>query len=111
VRGALAALAVAFVGAGIAAQYVDTQYFGVIAPGLVGLACGWAVSAASRRVGRRFELVVASLAGLLGTGLSDRLVPGGQNLFVPASHRLPPYLGAVVGAVVWQVLFEPPNRR
>lgn len=111
VRAALAALAVSFVGAWVAAQYVDTQYFAVIAPALVGLGCAWAASAAGRGLPSRLVLVVAAATAVLGTALSDRLVPGGQNLFLPASHRLPPYLAAVLGALAWPVLFGPPRRR
>ena len=58
----------------------------------------------------RAVLVGSALAAVLGTALSDRLVPGGQNLFLPASHRLPPYLAALIGAVAWPVLFPPAKR-
>jgi hypothetical protein len=108
-RAALAALAVGFVGAWVAAQYVDTQWFGVLAPALVGLACAWAASAAAGRPHPGSVLVVAAVTGVLATALSDRLVPGGQNLFLPPSHRLPPYLAAVIGALAWPVLFPPPK--
>jgi len=111
VRAALAALATAFVGGWIAAQYVDTQYFAVVAPGLVALACAWAAAAAAPGVPVRRPVAIAIVAGLLATGLSDRLVPGGQNLFLPAGHRIPPYLTAVVGALAWPVLFGPPRPR
>ena len=109
-RAGLASLAVAFAGGWVAAQYVDTQWFALIAPGLVGLTCAGAASAAAGPPRLRAALVLAALAGVLGTALSDRLVPGGQNLFLPASHRLPPYLAAVIGAVAWPVLFPPPRR-
>jgi hypothetical protein len=111
VRAGLAAVALAFAGAWVAAQYVDTQYFALIAPALVGLGCAWAASAAGRGLPMRVVLIVAGVTAVLGTALSDRLVPGGQNLFLPASHRLPPYLAAVVGALAWPVLFGPPRRR
>ena len=114
-RAALAALVVAYLGAWVAAQYVDTQYFAVIVPALIGLACAWAASAAAGKTspGRppRVLVVIGALAAVLGTALSDRLVPGGQNLFVPAGHRLPPYLAAVIGAFAWPVLFGPPKSR
>jgi hypothetical protein len=114
-RAALAAIAVAYAGAWVAAQYVDTQYFAVIVPGLVGLACAWTATAAaggtSRGGSARILVLIAAVAAVLGTALSDRLVPGGQNLFVPAGHRLPPYLAAVVGAFAWPVLFGPPRPR
>jgi hypothetical protein len=106
-RGALASLAVAFAGGWVAAQYVDTQWFSLIAPALVGLTCAGAGAAAAGAPRVRAVLVSSALAGVLGTALSDRLVPGGQNLFLPASHRVPPYLAAVIGAVAWPVLFPP----
>lgn len=113
-RAALAALGIGFVGAWVAAQYVDTQYFGVIVPGLVGLACAWASTAAAgggpAGVAKRPLLGLAAVMAVLATGLSDRLVPGGQNLFSPPGHRLPPYLAAVVGALLWPVLFGPPKK-
>jgi len=113
-RAALAAVGVAFLGAWVAAQYVDTQYFGVIVPGLVGLGCAWAASAAAGKPtpagSSRPLLFIAALAAVLGTALSDRLVPGGQNLFVPAGHRLPPYLAAVIGVFAWPLLFGPPRQ-
>lgn len=112
-RSCLASLGVGFLGAWVAAQYVDTQFFGVIVPGLVGLACAWAASAAAGTgqtpPDRRRALLVAAVTAVLATGLSDRLVPGGQNLFLPPGHRLPPYLAAIVGAFAWPVLFGPPR--
>lgn len=109
-RGALAALAVAFVGGWIAAEYVDTHYFATVAPGLVGLACAWAAAAATSGLPLRIPLTVSCVAALLATGLSFRLVPGGQNLFLPPGHRLPPYVAAVVGVAAWRVLFGPSRR-
>jgi hypothetical protein len=110
-RAALASLVVAFVGAWVAAQYVDTQWFGLVAPALVGLACAWAATTAAGRPHGAAVLVVAGVAALLATALSDRLVPGGQNLFLPPSHRLPPYLAAVAGALAWPLLFPTPKPR
>src|SRR5436309_5579772 len=89
-RAALASLGIAVAGAWVAAQYVDTRWFGLIAPALVGLTCAGGAAAAAGQPRVRAVLVLSSLAALLGTALSDRLVPGGQNLFVPPSHRLPP---------------------
>lgn len=108
-RAGLAALAVAFVGGWIAAQYVDTQWFATVAPGLVGLGCAWAASSAAPAAPALLPAGVGAAAGVLATGLSDRLVPGGQNLFLPPGHRLPPYAAAIVGAVLWRVLFGPPR--
>lgn len=110
VRGGLAALATAFVGGWIAAQYVDTQYFSLLAPALVALGCAWAASAAARTTAR-WTLLVGVVTGVLATALSDRLVPGGQNLFLPPGHRLPPYVAAAVGALAWPLLFGPPRAR
>ena len=111
VRAALAAFGAALVGAWIAAQYVDTQYFSVVAPGLVALGCVWAASAAASTARTSRTVAMGIVAGLLATGLSDRLVPGGQNLFLPPGHRLPPYLAAVIGALAWPILFGPPRPR
>jgi hypothetical protein len=110
VRAGLAGLAAALLGGWIAAQYVDTAYFSIIAPGLVGLVCAWAVTTAAARLPSRMALALAGVTGILGTAISDRLVPGGQNLFLPLGHRLPPYAAAVVGAVLWPVLFGPAHR-
>jgi hypothetical protein len=101
---------VGYLGAWVAAQYVDTAYFSLIAPGLVGLACGWAAFAAGAGARARVLVVLSAAAGILATALSYRLVPGGQNLFLPPSHRLPPYLAAAVGALAWPVLFAAPRR-
>ena len=109
-RAALASLVVAFVGGWVATQYVDTRWFAVIAPGLVGLACAGAGTAAAGPPRMRAVLLLAGVAALLGTALSDRLVPHGQNLFLPVSHRLPPYLAALIGTAAWPVLFPPPRR-
>jgi hypothetical protein len=111
VRCVLAGLAVAFGGGWIAAQYVDTQYFATVAPGLVGLAAAWAGAAAAPGLRPRLTLAVAVAAGWIGTALSDRLVPGGQNLFLPPGHRLPPYAAVVVGVAAWRLLFGPPRAR
>jgi hypothetical protein len=111
VRASVAAFAVSFAGAWVAAQYVDTQYFALVAPALVGVGCAWAATAAGGPALTRACVAIAAVAAVLGTALSDRLVPGGQNLFLPASPRLPPYLAAVIGALVWPVLFGPPRQR
>jgi uncharacterized membrane protein YeaQ/YmgE (transglycosylase-associated protein family) len=101
---------VAFAGGWVAAQYVDTQWFGLIAPALVGLTCAGVGATAAGPPRVRAGLLASALAGLLGTALSDRLVPGGQNLFLPPGHRLPPYLAAIVGTLAWPVLFPPPRK-
>ena len=114
-RAALAALGIGYVGAWVAAQYVDTQYFAVVVPALIGLACAWAATAAAGMATAarppRMLMVIAAVTAVLATALSDRLVPGGQNLFAPAGHRLPPYLAAIIGALAWPVLFGPPKKR
>lgn len=110
VRAALAALAIGYVGGWIAAEYVDTRYFATVAPGLVGLACAWAATAAASGLPIRLPLGIASLVALVATGLADRLVPGGQNLFLPPGHRVPPYVAAIVGVLAFRVLFAQPPR-
>src|SRR3954447_17766608 len=73
-RAALGALGLAYLGAWVAAQYVDTQYFAVIVPGLIGLACAWAASAAAGKTspGRapRVLILAGAVAGVLATALS-----------------------------------------
>jgi hypothetical protein len=114
VRAGLAATAAALAGGFVATEYVGTRYFSVVAPGLVGLAAAWAVSAAAGPVaGRRRAvlLVVAAAAAIVGTALGFRLVPGGQSLFTPWGDVGPPYLAAVVGVVVWPAVFGSGPRR
>ena len=114
VRAGLAGVAVALLGGFVVTQYVGTRYFSVVAPGLVGLAASWAVSAAATRLAahrRVVVLVIAAIAGLVGTGLGFRLVPGGQSLVSPIGDVAPPYLASVVGALAWPLLFGPQTRR
>lgn len=114
VRAGLAGLVVALLGGFVATQYVDTRYFSVVAPGLVGLATSWAVSAATGRSssGRRTWafVAIACVAAVFGTALGFRLVPGGQSLVSPIGEVGPPYLAAVVGALAWPALFGPQPR-
>jgi hypothetical protein len=110
VRAGLGAMLACLVGGAVATQYVDTRYFSLIAPALVGLACGAAATAASGRYGW-VPLVVSALAALLGTALGFRLTIGGQNPLSNAGEVGPPYLCAVLGAAAWPIVFGPPRRR
>jgi len=116
VRAGLAAFAVALVGGWIATQYVDVQFFSVVAPGLVGLATGWAASAAAggprdARL-RRTTLLVAAFAAVLSAGLAFRLEAGGGQDPVSSWHEVgPPYLAAIFGTLAWPIVFAPPARK
>lgn len=114
VRAALAGFATAIVGGWVSTQYVDTHYFSIVVPGLVGLAAAGLASVAAGGSGSQrwpAVLAVAAAAGVLGTALGFRLVPGGQSPVGPVGEVAPPYLAAVVGAVLWPVLFAPPRSR
>jgi len=114
VRAGVAAFMVALVGGWIATQYVDVQYFSLVAPGLVGLATGWAASAAAGapadvRV-RRATLVVGAVAAVLSAGLAFRLQSAGGEDPVGSWHEVgPPYLAAVIGTLAWPIVFGPPS--
>ena len=116
VRAGLAAFGVALVGGSIATQYVDVQYFSVIAPGLVGLATGWASAAAAggprnARL-RRMTLLVAAVAAVLSAGLAFRLEAGGGQDPVSSWDEVgPPYLAAIFGTLAWPIVFAPPARK
>ena len=115
-RAGLAAFAVALVGGWIGTQYVDVQYFSVLAPGLVGLATGWAAAAAAGGPAdphlRRMTLLIAALAAVLSAGLAFRLESGGgQDPLGGWGEVGPPYLAAVIGTLAWPIAFGPPTRR
>lgn len=108
VRAGLAALLAGLVGGFVATQYVDAHVLSLLAPGLVGLAAAWSVGAAAG--GGWVATVVAGAGAVLGTALGFRLVPGGQSPFHPLPEVGPPYLCAVLGAVLWPLVFGPPRR-
>lgn len=116
VRAGAGAFVVALVGGWIATQYVDVQYFSLVAPGLVGLATGWAASAAAGgpadvRV-RRVTLGVGAVAAVLSAGLAFRLESGGgQNPISSWDEVGPPYVAAVIGTLAWPIVFAPPARK
>lgn len=112
VRAGLAGIFVALIGGAITTQYVDDHLFSLIVPGLIGAAASWAGSAAIGRHSRNLPIVavVASLAGLVGTALGFRLVPGGQSPLHPDWEVGPPYLCTVIGAVVWTLIWNPRPR-
>jgi hypothetical protein len=116
VRSGLAAFAIALVGGWIGTQYVDVHFFSVVAPGLVGLATGWAASAAAGAPAgpqaRRRTLVVGALAAVLSAGLAFRLESGGgQDPLSSWGEVGPPYVAAVIGTLAWPIVFGPPTRR
>src|SRR4051794_16371992 len=84
-RAALAALGIGYVGAWVAAQYVDTQYFAVIVPALIGLACAWAATAAAGMASAarppRMLIVIAAGTAVLAPARSHPPGPGGGGIF------------------------------
>src|SRR4051812_49913544 len=84
-RAALAALGIGYVGAWVAAQYVDTQYFAVVVPALIGLACAWAATAAAGMASAarppRMLMVIAAVTAVLATALFDPLWARGAKPF------------------------------
>jgi len=115
VRAGAAAFVVALVGGWIATQYVDVQYFSLLAPGLVGLATGWAASAAAGPGGarlRRATLLIGAVAAVLSAALAFRLQSGGGEDPVGSWDEVgPPYLAAVIGTLAWPIVFGPPKRK
>jgi len=115
VRSGAAAFVVALIGGWIGTQYVDVQYFSLVAPGLVGLATGWAASAAAGAPAdvriRRAALLIGAVAAVLSAGLAFRLQSGGGQDPVGSWHEVgPPYLVAVIGTLAWPIVFGPPTR-
>src|SRR4051794_41832956 len=84
-RAALAALGIGYVGAWVAAQYVDTQYFAVVVPALIGLACAWAATAAAGMASAtrppRMLMVIAAVTAGLAPARSHPPGPGGGGIF------------------------------
>jgi hypothetical protein len=113
VRAGLAGYAVALVGAGFATQYARERGFSLLAPALVGLAISWACGLATRgsSSSRRLALAVAAVMAVLSAALAFALTPGGQNPLHPVGRVFPPYGAAIVGVLVWPVLFGPPRGR
>jgi hypothetical protein len=111
VRAGLASFPVILAGGWIATQYVYDHIFAELLPGLVGLACGFAVNVVLPRRERRAGWVAASVAAaaaVLAAALGFRLVPGGrQSVVQPFSVVAAPYLSAIIGSVLWPLLFAP----
>ena len=104
IAGTLAALLLAELLAPVVSEYVGAAWFAEITPFLLGLACAVAAAAAARTHGHgRLDIAVRAiggLAGVLGTALAFRLVPGSLSPFHPAGTVLPPYGCALLGAAV-----------
>jgi hypothetical protein len=113
VRAGLAGYAVALLGAGFATQYARERGFSLLAPALVGLAISGACGAATggSAAPRRLTLGVAAVMAVLSAALAFALTPGGQNPLHPVGRVFPPYGAAIVGVLVWPVLFGTPRRR
>lgn len=113
-RGALAAYGAALLGGLVAAQYVDAELFALLAPAVVGAACGASAQAASRVLrgrerGRgpvsRAVRAVACVAAVLGVGLGF-LLEGSRDPV--SSGAVVPLAVAVAGCLLWTA---PPRRR
>lgn len=108
-RAGSVCIPVTALGGWIATQYVNDHVFSLVVPGLVGFACALAAGTVNRRRDRAALIVVlsvATVASVLGTALGFHLVPGGrQSVVSPANVVVAPYLCAVVGVIVWLVLF------
>jgi hypothetical protein len=116
VRSGAAAFVVALLGGWVGTQYVDVHVFSVLAPGLVGLATGWAATAAAGGPSdvrlRRATLAVGAAAAVLSAGLAFRLESGGgQDPLGSWGEVGPPYLAAVIGTLAWPIVFGPPTKR
>jgi hypothetical protein len=116
VRAGAAAFVVALLGGWVGTQYVDVHVFSVVAPGLVGLATGWAATAAAGAPAtpqlRRLTLLVGAAAAVLSAGLAFRLESGGGQDPVSSWGEVgPPYLAAVIGTLAWPIVFGPPKQR
>jgi hypothetical protein len=113
VAAALAASAAAIAGAVITSEYVGAQIFSVVTPALLGIACGFAATAAARvRPGSAAHRAVRALAvlyALIGTAYGFRLVVGRPSAFGPAGQVVPPYLAAALGA--WLSTLPPRRQR
>jgi hypothetical protein len=105
VRAGLAGAVIAVVGGVITTQYVGVHVFSLLVPGLLGLAAGW-VTAAAARTGS-VAAAIAVVTAVLGTALGLRLQPGGASLVHPVADVLPPYLCAIGGALVGQLIAAP----
>lgn len=112
VRAGLAAFAIALLGAWIGTQYVRNKGFSLLAPGLVGIAVAWAAAAAAGSAPRRITGLVAAAGAVLSAALAFRVyAAGGLSPWHPAGRVLPPYAAAVVGVLVWPLVFGTSGRR
>jgi hypothetical protein len=112
VRAGLAGYLAALVGGVIATQYVDVHVFSLVAPFLVGLAVAWSATAARGR-GPAVDppiMAIAAVLAVIGAALGFRLVTGGQDPAGSFGEVGPPYVFAVLGTLVWPLLFGTPSR-
>lgn len=101
---ALAVVPVVVVGALVGSQYVETRWYSLVVPGLVGLA-GAAVACAVAG-GRSLPVAgLAVVAALVATGASFVLTH--VSPVAPLGRSVPPYAVAAVVAWLWAA---PPRR-
>jgi hypothetical protein len=112
VRAGIAGIAVALAGGWVVTQHVNVHLMSLIAPALLGLAAGWATSAAAgarTAADHRIVLLIAALAALLGTALGFRLFGRPLTPLRPWHQVGLPYLTALAGVLAWPVLAGPPR--
>lgn len=113
VRAALAATPITLLGGAVSSEYVQTRWFSLLVPLIVGIACGGVAAAAARRASAGTRVAVRLVAvgyALLGVAYGFRFDVGRVSPFSPAHRVLPPYAAAAVGVWVWDLLLGPPRR-
>ncbi len=115
VRAGLAGMAALLFDGWVETQYVRVHLLSLIAPVVGGLAAAWVCSAAAGMDGRRLRSAVLAVAGgaaVLGAALAFRVNSGGGLSPVhPAGRVGPPYLAALGGVALWQLVFAAPRRQ
>ena len=105
VRAALAGSFTAVLGGLVSSEYIGAPYFAFIAPFLVGVLCGVVMlrAAGTTGTGTRVGQVraLAAVYAVLGVGVGFKLVPGGGSALHPVLEVGPPYVCALLGAVLW----------
>ena len=113
VRAGLAGIAAALFDGWVETQYVRVHLMSLVAPLVGGLAASWACTTAAGRLGWRLRwtvLGIAAVAAVGGAALAFRVNSGGGLSPVQPVGRVgPPYLAAVLGVVLWPLVFGGPR--
>jgi len=114
VRAGLAGVVAAMFDGWVETQYVRVHLLSLLAPLVGGLAAAWACTAAAGKGGRQHKAAVLAISGaaaVLGGALAFRVnSDGGLSAVHPLGRVGPPYLAAVVGVLLWQLVFAAPRR-